>query len=323
MRFARAFQRSEVGVWNPDDPAERIPDRGTAICWRFVDYLRLYHPEQYEPDSYQVLAEPDPAIIDQCALDLSRAVKDDADASGRSYREVMAAFEAEATARGLPHTKSGGKGGFAQDGQRGAVAFGRPSLSSRFVAGVGAVPLSKLEAMLLKAYPRAGADLVRDLVTRANRLGMDPIHLAAIIQLESAWNPAAVNPTSGASGLIQFMGFRAEQLGTSLEEIRGMTALEQMPLVERYLSWFKPLDTEQRAYLAVFYPAAQNWPPDRLFPASVQQGNIGLRTPADYIALVRRHAKLRTASTVEEGMTVGLVFGIVLLFGGFLAFATR
>lgn len=90
--------------------------------------------------------------------------------------------------------------------------------------------------------------------------GWDANAVAAVIQRESGGDPQAVNPRSGASGLIQFMPQTAEALGSSVSAIRAMRALEQLELVERYLARVfaqtRPPTEVGDYYLAVFWPAA-------------------------------------------------------------------
>lgn len=62
----------------------------------------------------------------------------------------------------------------------------------------------------------------------------DPNALAALIQIESGGDPQAVNPKSGASGLIQWMRDTAKDYGTTLPKIRRMSAQDQLALAERY-----------------------------------------------------------------------------------------
>jgi hypothetical protein len=96
------------------------------------------------------------------------------------------------------------------------------------------------------------------MVQVAQRLGMDPSWLAAAIAFESGFNPQAVNPISGATGLIQFMPkSTAPQLGTSQAELLKMSAIQQLDYVEKYFtkfhanrSWKGPQDV----YFAIFLP---------------------------------------------------------------------
>jgi len=128
----------------------------------------------------------------------------------------------------------------------------------------------------------------------AQRIGAQPFDLANLINFESGWNPQAVNKRSGATGLIQFMPSTARGLGTTTAAIKAMSALEQMPLVERYLRPYarKGLHTAERLYMAVFYPAAISWPRGRRFSATVQRYNPGIATPSDYVRMANRRARL-------------------------------
>ena len=93
----------------------------------------------------------------------------------------------------------------------------------------------------------------------ANRLSVPLHYIADIIYVESRFNPKAKNPASTASGLIQFIEATARGLGTTTANIRMMSNVQQLPLVERYLSESfrangkpkSPFDT----YLHVFHPS--------------------------------------------------------------------
>lgn len=62
--------------------------------------------------------------------------------------------------------------------------------------------------------------------------------IAALMSHESGFRADAVNQYGGATGLIQFMPATAKSVGTTVEALRGMTALEQLPFVEAY---FRPV----------------------------------------------------------------------------------
>ena len=90
----------------------------------------------------------------------------------------------------------------------------------------------------------------------ANALGVSSKDLMAIFKQESGVNPAAVNATSGATGLIQFMPDTATRLGTSTSELKKMTATEQLAYVYKY---FKMVGVKAGMglgdlYMAVFMP---------------------------------------------------------------------
>ena len=73
----------------------------------------------------------------------------------------------------------------------------------------------------------------------ADRLNCNHQDLMAIINAESGFNPKARNKFSGATGLIQFMPKTARGLGTSIDELADMSAIEQLDYVEQYLQSIK------------------------------------------------------------------------------------
>lgn len=62
----------------------------------------------------------------------------------------------------------------------------------------------------------------------SNKLQINPDDLMAVMAFESWFDPAAKNPSSSATGLIQFMGSTAQGLGTSIEELSKMSGVEQL-----------------------------------------------------------------------------------------------
>lgn len=101
-------------------------------------------------------------------------------------------------------------------------------------------------------------DFNKKLEKIANALGVNSHDLIAIMKQESGVNPQAVNSTSGATGLIQFMPKTAAELGTSTTALKNMTAVEQLDYVYKYfkMKGIKPGMAVGDLYLAVFYPAA-------------------------------------------------------------------
>ena len=93
---------------------------------------------------------------------------------------------------------------------------------------------------------------------------MDPAHLANLINFETngSFSAGIQSPTdTRATGLIQFTEGTAKELGTSLEELKGMSEVEQMQYVKDYFELFrvnggKQLSTQQDVAMAVFYPNA-------------------------------------------------------------------
>lgn len=101
-------------------------------------------------------------------------------------------------------------------------------------------------------------DFNKKLQKVADALGVDKSALVKIMTRESRMDPKAVNPKSGASGLIQFMPKTAQQLGTSVEAIRKMSAVEQLDYVYKYYKMVgvRPGMGVEDLYIATFMPAA-------------------------------------------------------------------
>lgn len=98
----------------------------------------------------------------------------------------------------------------------------------------------------------------------AVNLGVNPDWLMCVFYLESSVNPAAVNSTTGATGLIQFMPATAKNLGTTTTALAAMSGTEQMQYVYNYLKPYAGrLSSLVDCYFAVFFPAAigkdDNW----------------------------------------------------------------
>ena len=97
-------------------------------------------------------------------------------------------------------------------------------------------------------------------------LGIHPDWLMVVMYAESRVNEKAVNPISGATGLIQFMPATAQWLGTTTEALKNMSNVAQLDYVYLY---FKNLGVSGKMhsvydlYLATFFPAAlgkaDNW----------------------------------------------------------------
>lgn len=128
-----------------------------------------------------------------------------------------------------------------------------PTVSKKNVADNSKVKLSG-------KFSEAVQQQIRDI---AQELNFNPKDLEKIIMRESGGNPQAVNKKGGASGLIQFMPKTAKGLGTSVEELRTMTAEQQMPFVKKYLKQMKKMAgfkngeqlSSSQLYALIFMPA--------------------------------------------------------------------
>src|SRR5690606_33249314 len=83
-----------------------------------------------------------------------------------------------------------------------------------------------------------------------------------VIDLESAWNPAARNTTSGASGLIQVTPEYANVVGMSIHTVRSLSGAEQVSRVAHpwwayHKRVFRPdYEDPGDVLMAVFFPTA-------------------------------------------------------------------
>jgi hypothetical protein len=130
----------------------------------------------------------------------------------------------------------------------------------------------------------------------AKNIGIPPEWFANLVNHESAgtFNPAIQNPSSSATGLIQFMPSTAPDYGTTVNELKAMTFSRQLDYVAEYLKrvlkWRKATQpdglaktslTQPDFFMVVFYPAAVGNPQFQ-FPQYVSNANNGVRTPIDY-----------------------------------------
>lgn len=91
----------------------------------------------------------------------------------------------------------------------------------------------------------------------AASLGVDPNDLMIVMYKESRLNHRAVNASTGATGLIQFMPATARSLGTTTASLAAMSNVQQLDYVEKYLRAYKgKFKRLIDLYLSVFYPVA-------------------------------------------------------------------
>ncbi|MCR5468469.1 MAG: transglycosylase SLT domain-containing protein [Lachnospiraceae bacterium] len=90
----------------------------------------------------------------------------------------------------------------------------------------------------------------------ANKLGVDADDLMTVMAFESSLNHKAVNPNSGATGLIQFLPSTALRLGTTTKKLKKMSAVEQMDYVYKYLAQYSNLSNLGDLYMAILWPTA-------------------------------------------------------------------
>jgi len=91
------------------------------------------------------------------------------------------------------------------------------------------------------------------LIEIARRHGWDPVAIYQVIEHESGWEPSNRNPTSGASGLIQWIPSNIPDAYTP-EQFRGLSRVEQLRYVEEwFFRWLRKGEARRGAYYAVVY----------------------------------------------------------------------
>jgi len=135
----------------------------------------------------------------------------------------------------------------------------KPELSSKITKSTQAdVKTKRASAAKVDTSAIQDPDFNKKLEKVATALGVKSKDLIAIMKQESSMNPAAVNPMSGATGLIQFMPKTAASLGTSTDELKQMSAVDQLDYVYKYFKMVGVTPGMELGdlYMAVFMPAA-------------------------------------------------------------------
>jgi AraC-like DNA-binding protein len=119
-------------------------------------------------------------------------------------------------------------------------------------------------------------DFQKKLEKVATELGVKSSDLMAIFKQESSVNPQAVNRTSGATGLIQFMPDTARRLGTTTDDLVKMNGVQQLDYVYKYFKMTGVGDgTLGDLYMAVFMPKYVGFPNHTVLGASGAPGFSG------------------------------------------------
>lgn len=150
----------------------------------------------------------------------------------------------------------------------------------------------------------------------SDSLGVSIYDLYNLINFETAgtWNPLIKNKNSSARGLLQFTDATARTLGykDSLDLVTKNNSIESQlyfPVLQ-YLSKLKPFPTKQSLYMAVFYPAARQWPLNKAFPDTVKKSNPGIKTVQDYINKVEG----KTGKIFTPAVLSLIALGLLIFF---------
>ena len=113
----------------------------------------------------------------------------------------------------------------------------------------------------------------------SSKLGIPPDDLMAVMAFESRFDPAAKTkvPGGSATGLVQIIKARANELETTTEALSKMSAVEQLKYVYAHL---KPragdMKTLSNIYMAVFRPIAVGEPENEVLFKIGTEGYSGI-----------------------------------------------
>lgn len=110
---------------------------------------------------------------------------------------------------------------------------------------------------------KVSPEFARKAIAVANHIGANPNHFMSGMAFETGetFSPSVRNKQSGATGLIQFMPYTAPKLGTTVEELAAMSAVEQLDYVAAYFKpWRGKLKTVDDFYMAILWPKAVGKP---------------------------------------------------------------
>ncbi|WP_435300717.1 hypothetical protein [Escherichia coli] len=141
------------------------------------------------------------------------------------------------------------------------------------------------------------------------RLEINPDYLMSCMAFETGetFSPNVRNPNGSATGLIQFMANTARVLGTTINELAGMTSVEQMDYVEKY---FKPytgkIKTIEDVYMVIFCPRAVGKPNSYILynEGKSYNDNKGLDLNKDN-AITKYEAGFKVREKLKLGMKDG------------------
>ncbi len=139
-------------------------------------------------------------------------------------------------------------------------------------------------------------------------LKVDPNDLMAVMAFESArtFSPSIQNKASKATGLIQFMPKTATGLGTTVEKLAAMTAVQQLDYVYAYLKPYTgKISDISDLYMSVLWPAAVGKPKSHVLfeaPKPAYKMNKGLDANSDGV-VTKAEAAARPNAMLVEGMS--------------------
>lgn len=141
-----------------------------------------------------------------------------------------------------------------------------------------------MELLAVRGLETTTDSFRHELVAVAQRLGLNPSYLAAVISFETGgtFSSSIRNPTSRAVGLIQFTEATAVALGTTTDWLAGLSPIDQLGWVQSYYAKVlgqRSITSITDHYLAVFAPAGLRRGPDYVLymsPSAAYEQNKAL-----------------------------------------------
>lgn len=162
------------------------------------------------------------------------------------------------------------------------------------------------------------ADFIEGVLWIEGQIGLDAGKLMNCMKFESNLNAQAKNPSSSATGLIQFMEATAKRLGTTTAKLAQMGMVTQLSYVYKYFKEYhdRGFDlskwTLEDVYMSILWPSAIGKPLGyQVFVtgSSAYKVNAGLDINKDgYVT--KEEACLRVNRLAVEGMKNGNVLVI-------------
>jgi len=154
---------------------------------------------------------------------------------------------------------------------------------------------------------KVGGPFKAKVIQISGGLGCDPSHLMAAMAFETgeSFSPSIRNKMSGATGLIQFMPKTAASLGTTIDALAAMSAVDQLDFVRKYLNPFKNrMKTLSDVYMTILFPVAVGKPEAQVLfkkPSKTYEQNSGLDVNKD-----GQVTKGEAAAKVQAKLSKGL-----------------
>jgi len=157
----------------------------------------------------------------------------------------------------------------------------------------GANRMGGVNAASIEAVKSSDLEFMGEVKRVSEKFQINPQDLLQVMYRESALDPAAKNPNSTASGLIQFTEDTAKTLGTTTGALRMMTRAGQMQYVEKYFDYWKlPKGADRGTIYAYVF-----------LPGLAQKGEVSLARADD--------PKTKRYYELNKGLDVVAPYGVI------------